>query len=137
MVTTRIRLHWCWQARALRWTCVLGVLALGGCALPRRDAPLTIFGAVLQLTMTLKNVVVAWGSQLEISAFLKDDGDPKRGANVLKRAREGAAAAGLALGERAEDRVERRDHRQSDAESHEPERRREIAVLDRLVSDKP
>ena len=45
MVTTRNRLHRCWQARALRWTCVLGVLALGGCALPRRDAPPTIFGA--------------------------------------------------------------------------------------------
>jgi hypothetical protein len=46
MVTTRSRLHRCWQARALRWTCVLGVLAVGGCALPRRDAPPSIFGAV-------------------------------------------------------------------------------------------
>src|SRR5271165_3197340 len=38
---------------------------------------LTIFGGVLQLTMTLKNVVTTWGSQLEISAFLKDGYDPK------------------------------------------------------------
>ena len=45
MVTTRSKLHRCWQARALRWTCVLGVLALVGCALPRRDAPPTIFSA--------------------------------------------------------------------------------------------
>src|SRR5450631_3470738 len=43
MVTTRSRLHRCWRARALRWTCVLGGLALVGCALPRRDAPPTIF----------------------------------------------------------------------------------------------
>jgi predicted acylesterase/phospholipase RssA len=43
MVTTRSRLYRCWQARAPRWTCVLSVLALVGCALPRRDAPLTIF----------------------------------------------------------------------------------------------
>jgi predicted acylesterase/phospholipase RssA len=45
MVTTRSRLHPPWQARALRWTCVLGVLALGGCALARRDAPPTIFSS--------------------------------------------------------------------------------------------
>ncbi|HEY9712853.1 MAG TPA: permease-like cell division protein FtsX [Chroococcales cyanobacterium] len=38
---------------------------------------LTIFGGVLQLTMTLKNVVAAWGSQVEISAYLKDGADPK------------------------------------------------------------
>ena len=43
MATTRSRLYRCWQARALRWTYVFGVLALGGCALPRRDAPPTIF----------------------------------------------------------------------------------------------
>ena len=43
MVTTRSRLHRCRQARALRWTCVLGVLALVGCALPRRDAPPSLF----------------------------------------------------------------------------------------------
>src|SRR5258705_68100 len=45
MLTIRSRLHRCWQARALRWTYVLGVLALVGCALPRRDAPPTIFSA--------------------------------------------------------------------------------------------
>jgi len=45
MLTTRSKLHHCWQARALRWTCVLSVLALVGCALPRRDAPPTIFSA--------------------------------------------------------------------------------------------
>ena len=40
---------------------------------------LSIFGCVLQLTMTLKNVVSAWGSQLEIShRIIKDDSDPKR-----------------------------------------------------------
>ena len=38
---------------------------------------LTIFGGILQLTMTLKNVVTSWGSQLEISAYLKDNFDPK------------------------------------------------------------
>jgi predicted acylesterase/phospholipase RssA len=43
MLTIRNRLHRCWQVRALRGTCVLGVLALAGCALPRRDAPPTIF----------------------------------------------------------------------------------------------
>ena len=45
MLTIRNRLHRCWQARALRWTCMLGVLALVGCALPRRDAPPIIFSA--------------------------------------------------------------------------------------------
>jgi hypothetical protein len=45
MLTIRNRLHRCWQVRALRGTCVLGVLALVGCALPRRDAPSTIFSA--------------------------------------------------------------------------------------------
>lgn len=37
---------------------------------------LTIFGGVLQTTMALKNVVQAWGSQLEVSAYLKDGFDP-------------------------------------------------------------
>ena len=41
MVTKRTRLHR--QACALRWTCVLSILALAGCALPRRDAPPTVF----------------------------------------------------------------------------------------------
>jgi predicted patatin/cPLA2 family phospholipase len=45
MVTAQIRLHRCWQARALRWTCVFGILALVGCALPRRDAPPTLFSS--------------------------------------------------------------------------------------------
>lgn len=42
---------------------------------------LTIFGAILQLTMTLKSIVSCWGSQLEISAYLKDNAHPK---NVAK-----------------------------------------------------
>jgi hypothetical protein len=43
MDTIRNRLRRSSQLRALRGTCVLGVLALVGCALPRRDAPPTIF----------------------------------------------------------------------------------------------
>ena len=43
MRTTRSRLQRGRQARALRWMSVLSVLALVGCALPRRDAPPTIF----------------------------------------------------------------------------------------------
>ena len=39
---------------------------------------LTIFGGVLQLTMTLKNVVSAWGSQVELSAYLKDGYEPRK-----------------------------------------------------------
>jgi predicted acylesterase/phospholipase RssA len=45
MLTTRTRLQRCRQARALRWMSVLSVLALVGCALPRRDAPPTVFSA--------------------------------------------------------------------------------------------
>ena len=45
MVTTRSKVHRCWQARVLRWTCLFGVFALGGCVLPRRDAPPAIFSA--------------------------------------------------------------------------------------------
>ncbi len=45
MVKAQIRLHRCWQVRALRWTWVFGVLALVGCALPRRDAPPTLFSS--------------------------------------------------------------------------------------------
>ena len=45
MGTMRNKLHRCWQARVQRWTCVFGVLALVGCALPRRDAPPTLFSA--------------------------------------------------------------------------------------------
>jgi predicted acylesterase/phospholipase RssA len=43
MVTTRSKSNQRWQAKALRWTWVLSVLALVGCALPRRDAPPTVF----------------------------------------------------------------------------------------------
>lgn len=46
---------------------------------------LTIFGGVLQLTMTLKNVVSAWGSQLEVSAYLKEDADPKKVAREVSQ----------------------------------------------------
>jgi cell division transport system permease protein len=46
---------------------------------------LTIFGGVLQLTITLKNVVTAWGSQLEISAYLKDNYDPKAVAHDISQ----------------------------------------------------
>jgi cell division transport system permease protein len=44
---------------------------------------LTTFGGILQLTMTLKNVVGAWGSQLEISAYLKDDYPPSKIAQEI------------------------------------------------------
>lgn len=37
---------------------------------------LTIFGGILQLTMSIKDVVASWGSQLEISAYLKDGVNP-------------------------------------------------------------
>lgn len=46
---------------------------------------LTIFGGVLQLTMSLKNVVNSWGSQLEISAYLKDDYDPAKVAKSVSQ----------------------------------------------------
>jgi cell division transport system permease protein len=46
---------------------------------------LTIFGGVLQLTMTLKNVVSAWGSQLVVSAYLKEDADPKKVAREVSQ----------------------------------------------------
>lgn len=46
---------------------------------------LTIFGSILQLTMTMKNVVEAWGSQLEISAFLKDGYAPKTVAKEVSQ----------------------------------------------------
>jgi cell division transport system permease protein len=47
---------------------VIGILAVA----------LTIFGGILQLTMTLKNVVNSWGSQVEISAYLKDGFDARQ-----------------------------------------------------------
>ena len=46
---------------------------------------LTIFGGILQVTMTMKNVVTAWGSQLEISAYLKDGFQPKRVAREISQ----------------------------------------------------
>jgi len=46
---------------------------------------LTIFGGVLQLTTTLKNVVTTWGSQLEISAYLKDNCDAKAAAQEVSQ----------------------------------------------------
>jgi cell division transport system permease protein len=46
---------------------------------------LTIFGGVLQLTMTMKNLVNAWGSQIEISAFLNDGADPKKVAQEISQ----------------------------------------------------
>ncbi|CAN5366528.1 hypothetical protein BH11CYA1_BH11CYA1_19290 [soil metagenome] len=46
---------------------------------------LTIFGGVLQMTMSLKNLVNAWGSQIEMSAYLRDSYDPKKVANEISR----------------------------------------------------
>jgi cell division transport system permease protein len=46
---------------------------------------LTIFGGVLQLTMTMKNLVNAWGSQIEISAFLNEGADPKKVAQEISQ----------------------------------------------------
>lgn len=46
---------------------------------------LTIFGGVLQLTMALKNVVSSWGSQLEISAYLKDNQNPTQVAKIISQ----------------------------------------------------
>jgi cell division transport system permease protein len=46
---------------------------------------LTIFGGVLQLTMTLKNVVTAWGTQVEVSAYLKDGCDSRQVANKVSQ----------------------------------------------------
>lgn len=46
MVAARNIVRGSWQRRAFRSTCVLGVLALVGCtALPRRDAPPTLFSS--------------------------------------------------------------------------------------------
>lgn len=46
---------------------------------------LTIFGGILQVTISLQNLVSSWGSQLEISAYLKDNNDPKLIANEIKQ----------------------------------------------------
>lgn len=49
---------------------------------------LTIFGGVLQITMSLKSVVNAWGSQLQISAYLKDGCEPKDIAAQISKMKE-------------------------------------------------
>jgi cell division transport system permease protein len=46
---------------------------------------LTIFGGVLQTTMGLKEVVSSWGSQLEISAYLKDGFEPQTVAKTVSQ----------------------------------------------------
>jgi cell division transport system permease protein len=46
---------------------------------------LVIFGTILQFTMVLKEVVNSWGSQLEISAYLKDNCDPNKIAKVVSQ----------------------------------------------------
>ncbi|HEY9869895.1 MAG TPA: ABC transporter permease [Candidatus Obscuribacterales bacterium] len=46
---------------------------------------LTIFGGILQLTMALKSVVSSWGSQLEISVYLKDGYDPRKVAREVSQ----------------------------------------------------
>ncbi|MBX9721123.1 MAG: ABC transporter permease [Candidatus Obscuribacterales bacterium] len=46
---------------------------------------LTIFGGVLQTTMAIKDLVSSWGSQLEISAYLKDGFEPQKVARVVSQ----------------------------------------------------
>src|ERR1700722_43419 len=46
---------------------------------------LTIFGGILQLTISLQNLVSSWGSQLEVSAYLKDGYDPKAVADEIRQ----------------------------------------------------
>lgn len=46
---------------------------------------LTIFGGVLQTTMTIKELVSSWGSQLEISAYLKDGFEPQKVAKTVSQ----------------------------------------------------
>lgn len=46
---------------------------------------LTIFGSVFQLTMTIKDIVTAWGSQLEISAYLKNSAEPNQVAKFISQ----------------------------------------------------
>jgi cell division transport system permease protein len=46
---------------------------------------LTIFGGVLEITMAMKNVVTFWGSQLEISAYLKDGANPTEIARIVSQ----------------------------------------------------
>ena len=49
---------------------------------------LTIFGSVLQLTMSLKNLVNMWGSQMVISAFLNDNYEPREVARQVSQYKE-------------------------------------------------
>ena len=46
---------------------------------------LTIFGGIMQVTTSLQNLVSSWGSQLEVSAYLKDGYDPKLISNEIKQ----------------------------------------------------
>jgi len=46
---------------------------------------LTIFGGVLQLTVALKDVVASWGSQLQISAYIKDGHDARSVARAVSQ----------------------------------------------------
>jgi len=46
---------------------------------------LTIFGGILQLTISLQNLVSSWGSQLEVSAYLKDGYDPQTVALEIRQ----------------------------------------------------
>lgn len=46
---------------------------------------LFIFGGLLQTTMVIKGVVASWGSQLEISAYLKDGFDPQKVARTISQ----------------------------------------------------
>jgi len=46
---------------------------------------LTVFGGVLQVTTSLQNLVSSWGSQLEISAYLKDGYDAQVIASEIKQ----------------------------------------------------
>lgn len=46
---------------------------------------LTIFGGVLQTTMAIKGVVASWGSQLEISAYLKDGFEAQKVARAVSQ----------------------------------------------------
>ncbi|MBZ0184759.1 MAG: permease-like cell division protein FtsX [Candidatus Obscuribacterales bacterium] len=46
---------------------------------------LTIFGSILQLTMTLKNVVNSFGSQMVISAYLDNNHEPRNVAREVSQ----------------------------------------------------
>jgi hypothetical protein len=45
MVMARNTVPGCWRRKVLRWSWLLGVCALAGCALTRRDAPPTLFSS--------------------------------------------------------------------------------------------